>query len=250
MIDSFGAMRKVWIAAAVMLVVGGGGVWVWASADHGPSDPPEGPWPMDTLVDIRLCGKDPQMDDGKCKDVVTDAQKQAVLARLQGTPGISEAWASTYNNDLGGSVKGRLADRDRFPAIKAAIEGMPGVVKASSRTKNFWVGKSELQVALCPTKGCQGRGEATDEEMDAVYQRLRQMPEVVEVYFADREFVAKVARHNARGGASGGWELEAADPHEEFHVKLVQPSGKETTLATAERIGKVIKAMPGVWMAP
>lgn len=246
MIDSFGAMRKLWIAGAALVISGGGGgAWVWASGDHGPSDPPDGPWPMDTLVDIRLCGKDPQMDDGKCKDVVTEAQKQAVLAKLQSMPGISEAWASTYDNDLGGSVKGRLVDRDRFPAIKTVVDGMPGVVKAYSRPKDFWVGKSDLEIILCPTKGCQGRGAATDAEKDAVYQRLRQLPQVAEVYFADREFVARVARHNARSGGSGGWELEAADPHEEFHVRLVQPSGR----AAAERIGEVIKAMPGVWMA-
>ncbi|MCG5216232.1 hypothetical protein [Streptosporangium sp. KLBMP 9127] len=245
--------RGMWATAVLVLSAAVAGAWAGPWFRDGPAPPPSGPWPMTATVQVNMCTKnaiDPRCDGGP---LATKKDGEAVLARLRLIPGISRARITREPGGVGEAafVKAGLADRDDFPSLKAVVEAMPGVGKAIGLATDFWTGKTEVGISLCPEKGvvdsgpCAGRGPATEDEKDTIYQRLRELPEVAVVYFADLAFVSREARHSARGGMSGGWELVLSNPPEEFHVKLA--GGGE---AAAEKVRKLAEGLPGVFAAP
>lgn len=219
----------------------------------GPLPPPDGPWPTTVRVQIDIRTKDAVHPRCDGRPLAKMADAQAVLAKLQTFHGISHARIPEGLDGWGKGmfVNATLADRDGFPALKASIEQMPGVGLAMGWPTQFWTGKTEIEISLCPEKPavdsgpCARRGPATEDEKDMIYRRLHELPEVAAVYLADRAFVVREARHNARVGMSGGWELVVSNPSEEFHVKLAgggQPA--------AEKVRKLVEGLPGVFMAP
>ncbi|WP_336208724.1 hypothetical protein [Nonomuraea sp. LPB2021202275-12-8] len=245
--------RGMRVVGVLVLLTAGCGARVGTLLDDAPTPPPSGPWPMTAGVKIGMCTKDAVASRCAGRPLATKADGVAVLARLRTFRGISmgRIASGAGGREEGAYVTATLADRDDFPRLKASVERMPGVGGVTGWPTDFWTGKTEIGISLCPAKGvvdtepCAGRGPATEGEKHAIYRRLRELPEVAAIYFADLAFVVREARHNARGGMSGGWELVVSNPMEEFHVKLA--GGGE---AAAEKVRKIAEALPGVWMAP
>lgn len=233
-------MRKTWVVVGAAAVLAGG-AWVWASADHGPLSPPDVPLPKSATVQVTLCLKDSPYAECEGRETATKQARQAVVARLGSLAGVTSA---------GALVVGQLVDRGAFPELKGAFEGMPGVAGVTARPTTFWEGKTEVRVELCGPKmsltQCGDPGaqtSATDEQKDAIYERLRNLPDVAEVYVADRNFVEDEARNYLKDGMSGDWQDRADDPNEQFHVKLVQ---QRDLRSAAERVNGAVGGLPGV----
>lgn len=252
-------MRRWTVVTAVLVLVAAGGAWAArVGFRDGPLPPPDGPWPMTAKVQISMCTEDAALPECEGRPLATTKQGQAVLDKLQAMHGISEARITRGLDGDVAYVNAALAGRDDFPAIKAAVEQLPGVGKATGWPTGFWADKSDVEISLCPRKEpgdsglCAGRGAATENEKETIYQRLRELPEVGEIYFADSAFVLREARHNARGGMSGGWNLMESDPFEQFQVRLAASGSQGRQLRAedaAEKIRKLAEGLPGVWMA-
>ncbi|MCG5219011.1 permease-like cell division protein FtsX [Streptosporangium soli] len=233
-------MRIRWIVSGVLaLMTAGGGAMAWAIMQGGPSAPPDGPWPTDGWVWVAMCGEDDPQPRCSGRGPATGPEERSVIATLSGLPGISGVEPSGAS----AIVKAAMRDRERFPQVKAALEGKPGVAGVTGVPKGFWQGKSDVGVLLCTAHGCDGRGAATEPEKDAIYEWLRAQPEVAEVYFADRAHAVRTAEHDVRGGLLNG--KPDPDPAESFHVKLLRPDRS----AAIERIRLAVKNLPGVHWA-
>ncbi|MFI6323314.1 permease-like cell division protein FtsX [Nonomuraea sp. NPDC050556] len=233
-------MHKVWVVVGAAAIVAGG-TWVWASAGHGPLSPPDVPRPLSATVQVTLCEKDSPYAECEGRGVATKEDRRAVVGRLGSLTGVTSA---------GALVVGQLADRGAFPALRASFEGMRGVAGVTARPVSFWQGRTEVRIELCGPKmsltQCGDPGaqtSATDEQKDAIYERLRNLPDVAEVYVADRNFVEDEARNYLKDGMSGDWQDRADDPNEQFHVKLVQ---QKDLRGAAQRVSDAIGGLPGV----
>lgn len=221
---------------------------MWASSDHGPSDPPDGPWPKTATVQVAFCVKDSFYDECTGREPITDQERQAALAKLGAFEGVSEVTAPQG----GPTAVAMLADRGDFPRLKSELEGLNGVAGIVATPSLFWTGKADVRIELCGPKmsimecGTGGsRPSASEEEKEAIYQWLRKVPDVSVVYLADRDFVAEEARAYLGDEMSGEWQELVDDPNERFHVKLGPMTHAERKQA-ADRVIEMIGDLPGV----
>ncbi|MFI6596237.1 permease-like cell division protein FtsX [Nonomuraea sp. NPDC050536] len=256
-------IRRIVVVAGVVLVlaalaVGG---WMRFRPPSGPLPPPDAPWPVTGTLSVYLCSKDSALDN--CHHVTTIEQQERLEGVLRGTRGVSalrlegqlEAWgrfvanyghdktliADTRPSDMPVSFRGEVADVWHFS--KAWLEKLPGVARVHVEAADFWVGKSDLEIRMCPqeTVGqdsqCKGRGEASDQEKASVYKALRGVDGVDDIYLEGHEHAVANLR-NILMDKKGLGDAAAQVP-EIYQVTLESKD-------VAERVRRVVGRMPGV----
>ncbi|WP_152990211.1 permease-like cell division protein FtsX [Sphaerimonospora mesophila] len=142
---------------------------------------------------------------------------------------------------MSGTYGGTLARGDWRRALRQML-GVPGVAAMESFRDDFWWGKSDISIRLCPESAafsgnCEVRGRASEEEKQIVLDRIRALPGVGTIYFEDAKHALVVVRHaqwlDSRRYADSSRMSEA------FHVKF-------TGTWDFSRIEKTFTELPGV----
>ncbi|WP_169950532.1 permease-like cell division protein FtsX [Microbispora sp. H11081] len=231
------------VAAAALLVVAlaVGGVSAYR-ASRQPSSPPDGPWPLTGTFLVHLCGppspydeqvsdETPTMEDICPWGAATAAQRREIERVLAShaetrayrrlTPAQALAIAR-QDRRVGEMLDESLVSRAVYGGVLAPgdwrrvigeVQRVPGVFHVESYRDDFWWGKADVAVLLCRAD-C----EAGPADRQAVYDRLRALPAVDEIYFEDAEHAAAVMRHRH------WWErpdfFPADRTPEAFHVRF------------------------------
>ncbi|MFB9878885.1 permease-like cell division protein FtsX [Planobispora siamensis] len=261
-------------ACAVVLVLIGasvvGGRHLYERSRE-PLPPPEARDSGQVRVVVHLCGQ--RVEAWSClrRGEVTDADGQAIAARMRAMPELADvAFVSkeedsrrslAYYAAIGeperadelffhASVEAVLRRGEDFKGVADRLKEIPGVVAVFRELPDAWEGKADLAVALCaegerPARGCQeGRtvrsgAPATEAEKEAILDRLWDLPGVETVYLQKREDFMRLKR-----------QYEPQDPAEHttprvdrtratFYVKLADPAGRAT-------VAGAVKDLPGV----
>ncbi|WP_169986250.1 permease-like cell division protein FtsX [Microbispora sp. H10836] len=250
------------VAAAAVLVVAlaAGGVFAYR-ASREPSLPPDGPWPRTGTFLVHLCGppspydgrlsdESPTMDDYCPSGAATAAQRREIErvltshAETRGYRRLSPAQAlaiARQDRRVGDMLDEYLVRRAVYGGVLAPgdwrrvlgeVQRLPGVFHVESYRDDFWWGKADAAVRLC-RQDCEG-GVA---DRRAVFDRIRGLPGVAEIYFEDAEHAAAVMRHRQ------WWErpdmFQADRMPEAFHIRFAG----SWDLAQVQR---ALTGMPGV----
>ncbi|WP_370024013.1 permease-like cell division protein FtsX [Planotetraspora sp. GP83] len=266
------------VALSVLLLAGVSvGGWVLYQRFRQPLPPPEGPWPQTGYLTVFLCREDDPFEPCRDRGGITAEEKRAVEAVLRTSSVIKKVRFETQEEalanfratilpkamkedpsraallkdveaaDLPASYHGTLGAGD-WNTVVQRLEGLPGISKFYLTHENFWLGKADLWIPLCPQIGgylepCTGHGEATAAEKQAILDRIRSLPGVDVVYFEDSAHGLKVLRHSWWHG--GGTDNPAQVP-ESFYVKFMKPP-------VTRDIAKSLAGLPGlagVWEVP
>lgn len=254
---------------AVLLAGGGFGAWKLYAADPGLASPPERPWPKGGTLRVFLCAG--KVEDRFCHGkVATQEQKQAVAQRLKALPGATAIrfedqatlWANLWKPilDAPGMPPTQMTEKDVLEAFSvkvaelsadtaAPFENVPGVAMVSWRRTGFWVGLTDLRVKLCGYQTaaregspCEHRSLASEEEIHAIYERLRTVSGITAIY---RE-TASHARQDLDNqsppsppSSSAFGDDPGPQPGSSLHVELDDP-------AIADEVRRAVAGMAGV----
>jgi cell division protein FtsX len=211
-----------------------------------PLPPPKGPWPKSGTLSVFLCSKSSAMR--KCHGRATTAEQKRKLKKvLKRLPGVSEVRfedqdeafrefreefghnkaliAATRKSDMPESFEAKVEVVNAKQADRLAK--LPGVASAYAWGTNFWIGKAHAQVSLCAPRNdpgaCQGRGQTTDLERDAIFEALRNLGGVKKIYLEPQEHAVKNWRHVVVGSTLKSTTV-ASFTGESFHLVLANPS--------------------------
>ncbi|WP_433223043.1 permease-like cell division protein FtsX [Microtetraspora malaysiensis] len=225
-----------------------------------PLPPPRGPWPETGTFSAFLCDSKDQHE--RCRDggSATAAERQEVEKVLAGMPEIKDfrfesredAFANMRTipelaavlkpDDLSESYRGVLRPGDWRSVLKK-LESLEGISNVFAFRDSFWWGKADISIDFCAdvnafVKHCEGRGQATEAEKQAVLDRIREVRGIEKIYVEDRPHAAKVHAHawwKAPPGSGGRLD----EIGEAFYVKLAEPGA-------VARIKGSVEGMAGV----
>ncbi|WP_262844561.1 permease-like cell division protein FtsX [Sphaerisporangium corydalis] len=246
-------------AATALLAALGAGAWILFRTPAGPLPPPAVPWPATGKASVFLCENDSAYEN--CGDrAITAAQRLTVERTLRGLPEVTAvrfvsraetlkelttAYDSFSDNlresDVPESFRVDLATTGGF---LPKTETLPGVANVFVSGTSFWAGRTDVAVRLCPPDPldrdtrCAGRGAATATEKAAVYQALRALDGVGDIYLEDRGHATKDARWTSSATSPETPEPHASVP-ECFHLVLDAPDA-------AARVRRAAGELPGV----
>ncbi|GAA0982373.1 hypothetical protein GCM10009555_052220 [Acrocarpospora macrocephala] len=121
--------------------------------------------------------------------------------------------------------------------IMTLYREMAGVDWVDPLPVNFWEYNADVQVGLCGTLGCAGRGPATDAEKEAILARVHALPNIEAVYFED---LAHLRRTYETNFADAEPLYTARAPYgESFYVKLKEWGSAFETI-------RLLGTMPGI----
>ncbi|MFI6482557.1 permease-like cell division protein FtsX [Nonomuraea sp. NPDC050663] len=259
-------LTAVLAVVAVLLAGGGFGAWKLYSADPGLTSPPQRPWPTGGTLRVFVCaGKaEGRFCDGK---VATQEQKQAVAQRLRALPGATAIrfedqatlWANIWKPiiDAPGMPPVQMTEKDVFEAFSvkvaelsadtaATFENVPGVAGVSWRRTGFWVGVTDLRVRLCGYRTaaregspCEHRSLASEEEIHAIYERLRAVPGITAIYRENASHARQDLDNQSPPTSSTSGDDPGQQPGSSLHVKLDDP-------AMADEVKRAVAGMAGV----
>ncbi|GII62222.1 hypothetical protein Skr01_23070 [Sphaerisporangium krabiense] len=250
------------VVVVLLLVALGAGVWFVRRPPAGPLPPPDAPWPASGTATVYLCKENSALNT--CgEDEATSAQRLAIERTLRGLPEVSAVRLKSRAEALEDFKASGMSDRlpwevretdmpESFAVNLTAtgdfsrkVENMPGVSNIYVNGTNFWAGKTNVAVWLCPEKPvvkesrCVGRGAASASERTAVYQALSALDGVGPIYLEDRGHAAKNVM----------WVMETHPPGttkplpyipETFHLLLDAPDA-------VARVERAVGHLPGVY---
>ncbi|MFI6290520.1 permease-like cell division protein FtsX [Nonomuraea sp. NPDC050790] len=124
----------------------------------------------------------------------------------------------------------------------ARVEKLPGVSMVAMLRTGFWPGKAHARVRLCPPRndvgGCEGRGQATDRERDAVFEAFRTLQSVRRIYLEPREHAIR-DWGNAYTSTTVEQKIVTPAIGESFHLVLADPVDLAPVVSA-------LKGLPGV----
>ncbi|MCT9928812.1 permease-like cell division protein FtsX [Planotetraspora sp. A-T 1434] len=260
------------VAALSVLLLAGASVggWLLYQRSRQPLPPPEGPWPQTGYLTVFLCREDDPLEACRDRGGITAEEKRAVEAVLRTSSVIKKFRFETQEEalakfratilpkamkedpsraallkdveaaDLPASYRGTLGAGD-WNTVVQRLERLPGISNSYLYHENFWLGKTDIWIPLCPQVGsylvqCTGHGKATAAEKQAILDRIRGLPGVDVVYFEDSAHGLKVFRHFWWNG--GGVDNPAQVP-ESFYVKFAKPP-------VTRDIAKSLAGLPGL----
>ncbi len=235
--------------------------------------PPDGPWPETGTFSAFLCDEKPSVWRAcQVRESVplTDGEKAAIEVALAAMPEVTgfrfetreEAFANLKKeretgigvdvasravldtmdaSDMPESYRGELGPGD-WRAAMDRLENLPGVSNVSANLDSFWEGKADAVVAMCPRKvsgipACEARGRATESEEQAVSGRIRRLPGVEKLYFANWMRALREFQHSSWKPIGSVAERSLAP--DAFYVKLADPS-------TYPQVEEALTGMAGV----
>ncbi|MET8145606.1 hypothetical protein ABZU32_35345 [Sphaerisporangium sp. NPDC005288] len=128
--------------------------------------------------------------------------------------------------------------------FRQKAEAVPGVSDVHVRGTSFWAGRTDVAVRLCGQRPvdegsrCAERGAAIAEEKAAVFQALRTMEGVGDIYLEEHAHAVKDALWVTSGSSEDVAKRDRYVP-ESFHLVLDAPDA-------AERVKRVVGGLPGV----
>ncbi|MCC5580432.1 hypothetical protein IMZ11_32920 [Microtetraspora sp. AC03309] len=224
--------------------------------------PPDGPWPETGTFFLYLCEDDRAWAGCAGRGAVTVGELRGIERALASLPEITsyrrrtreEALAIARQDYRIGAILtvdfmphitygGTLARGD-WRALLGELADLPGVGASGAYRDNFWWGKADVSVMLCPkdavhrsAKRCEGRGRATEAEKEAVLDRIRAVRGIEKIYLEDPAHAAKARDHVEWLMSFGGGDLDELP--ETFYLTLADPSA-------VARIEKSLTGMAGV----
>ncbi|GLW96037.1 permease-like cell division protein FtsX [Microtetraspora sp. NBRC 16547] len=254
-----------WKPIAVVVPVGLLIAGVVAYSRHMPLlPPPAGPWPETGTFLIFLCEDDSARGWERCEGggAATVEETRGIERALASLPEITSYGRRTREEALAIARQdyrvGELITVDNMPdvayggtlargdwrALLRELADLPGVGVVDTHRDNFWWGKADVSVTLCPedaahrfAKRCEGRARATESEKEAVLDRIRALPGVEKIYVEDPAHAAKVRDHAEWMMPFGGGDL--AELPEAFYLKLADTG-------TYPQVEKSLAGMAGV----
>ncbi|WP_067172551.1 permease-like cell division protein FtsX [Microtetraspora niveoalba] len=255
-------------AAAVSVAVLLAGAAADARDERGqwPLPPPDGPWPATGTFLIHLCRDDSAATWEACEGggATTDAERWVIEGTLASLPEVAtygrmtseealaiarQDWQIGYilTADLMRESYGGTLRPGDWRALLRTLAGLPGVGVPIAYRDDFWWGKADVSVALCPevsldrfARACEGRGRATEAERQAVLDRIREVRGIEKIYVEDPAHAAKVRDHLEWHGGRASYAKGPFDEFPEtFYVKLADPGA-------AARIEKSVAGLAGV----
>ncbi|WP_049558164.1 permease-like cell division protein FtsX [Nonomuraea sp. SBT364] len=138
-----------------------------------------------------------------------------------------------------------LKDSATADAVAKVMDDFPGVAATTKFPVDFWAGKAEINVMLCPRKqsatlpaaSCTGRGAATVDEKRAIGELLGALPQVQRFYFVNHAR-ATLEDDNQSTVFSAG-RTHPDEIEESFKIKLAAARPSDDLI-------RKLKAMPGV----
>ncbi|WP_433353365.1 permease-like cell division protein FtsX [Microtetraspora malaysiensis] len=257
--------KPVAVALSMVVLLAGAAGGARDPYDRGrwPLPPPDVPWPETGTFLLHLC------DDARTKvwetceggGAVTDEERWVIERTLASLPEITSYGRTTPEESLAiarqdhrvGDVLtvdlmrdsyGGTLGRGDWRALLRTLGDLPGVGVPTVFRDDFWWGKADVSVALCPETSlyelwriCEEHGLATASEKEAVYDRIRRLPGIEKIYAEDPAHAAKARNHISWQMPFGDGPLD--DLPETFYIKLADPG-------TAARIEKAVAGMSGV----
>ncbi|WP_157544738.1 permease-like cell division protein FtsX [Microtetraspora fusca] len=228
-----------------------------------PLPPPRGPWPETGTFLLHLCQDTSAEVWEWCAGggAVTDEERWVIERTLASLPEVTSYGRRTPEEmlaiarqdhrvgdiltaDLMREGYGGTLGRGDWRSPLRALADLPGVGAPIAYRDDFWWGKADVSVALCPetpiygfTRPCEGRGRATDAEKEAVFDRIRRLPGIEKIYAEDPAHAAKARDHVSWQMPFGSDRLD--DLPETFYIKLADPGA-------AARIEKAVAGMSGL----
>ncbi|GAA3830669.1 hypothetical protein GCM10022226_59410 [Sphaerisporangium flaviroseum] len=254
------------VAALVLLGVLGGGAWYLRDQSRRPLPPPDTPVPEQLNFQVAICDEGIarcQTDDGR---VIGDAPR--IEAALRAIPEIASvrfvSARSTYQRwrdspdrapgpdtgftltwaDFINTFDGTLRRSADYPAVAAKVMTIPGVQDITRKPTDFWAGKADATVILCGrgvARVCEsiaGR-QATDEQKQAIVDRIHDVDGVEKIYFEDRAHALMLRQRSHPEGTAGEPTPLLDQMRESFRVKTSTPEA-------AEAVRNAVKELPGV----
>ncbi|MFD1536169.1 permease-like cell division protein FtsX [Nonomuraea guangzhouensis] len=230
-----------------------------------PLPPPKGPWPKSGTLSVFLCSKNSTMPS--CHGRATTAEQKRRLEKLlKRLPGVSRVRfvnqdesfrkfreefrhntsliAATLKSDMPESFEAKVKVVNAKQANRLAK--LPGVASAHEWRTDFWLGKAHAQVRLCAPRNdqgaCQGRGQTTDLERDAIFEALRNLEGVKKIYLEPREHAVRNWR-NIFADSIFNSKTIASVTGESFHLVLADPSNLTPINAALKELSGVEKVL-------
>ncbi|MEU7861972.1 permease-like cell division protein FtsX [Nonomuraea sp. NPDC049141] len=226
-----------------------------------PLPPPKGPWPKSGTLSVFLCSK--HIATPNCHGKATTAEQkrrlEKLLKRLPGVSGVRfmdqdesyRKFREDFSDNKALIAASRKSDMPEYFDAKVKVVNakqanklakLPGVASVYEWRTDFWLGKAHAQVRLCAPRNdqgaCQGRGQTTDLERDAIFEALRNVEGVKKIYLEPRAHAVSNWRNIFVGSTSNSKAI-ASVTGESFHLVLANPSNLTPITAA-------LKGLPGV----
>ncbi len=251
------------VAVLVLLgVLAGGGRYLYDQSRKA-LPPPAGPLPEQLGFTVTLCDSDlPRPcaegvfeiadDPGRVEDALR-AIPEVTSVRYISREDAYQMWRRSSSQFLEekyrvgirpeyfqNSFKGTLRRSADYPRFAERVRPLAGVRNVSRSPTTFWRDKADLAIYLCGDGyqkecGTPANRQMTEDQKQAIVDRIRSVDGVEKVYFEDRAHAVMLFKHyfpETKGPAEG-------DVVEAFHVK-----GRTTEVADLVR--RAVKGMPGV----
>ncbi|MEV7965249.1 permease-like cell division protein FtsX [Sphaerisporangium sp. NPDC088356] len=257
------------VAVVVLLGALAGGGWYLYDQSRRPLAPPAGPVPEQLGFNVELCDSDlPRRCSEEVYDIADDPRQVAdavrALPEVASVKFISkqdayELWRRSSSQYLDpayrtnvkpenflNSITGTLRRSADFPRFAERVRAFTGVREVSRRPTSFWRGKADLTVNLCGNDpiwedrcGPVTDRHVTEEQKQAIADRIRSVEGVEKIYFEDRAHALMLQKRYYPEGPGSAPPLLLASMNEAFHVKVRAP-------AVAERVMQAVEGLPGV----
>ncbi len=228
-----------------------------------PLPPPDGPWPETGELSVFFCARSTVFDACDERGAATSREIRRVRALLAASPEVRKVRFTSQAEEL---RRERKMSRDRpdlmegmeaadmsayysarvglgdWPALVRRVSASPGVSNAFVIRDDYWPGKADVMVQLCPRadlsegqgEPCEGRGLATLAEKNAILDRIGDLPGLEKVYFQARSHQAPMWRRRIVPEEDFGAYLP-----EVFYVKF-------TTPPVLREVKRALRSAPGV----
>ncbi|GGK65193.1 hypothetical protein Sme01_24650 [Sphaerisporangium melleum] len=259
------AHRRLLAAGAAVVVLLGAGGWYLYQESRRPLPPPDVALPVQNRFSVKLC----EARWPVCQFGATEAARdhRRMEAELRAIPGVASVrfvsaqeqyeqfGTSSSDPDDGTSVQvtpdmfddefdGVLRSPADFRQVAAEAHLVSGVFRVQRTPTDFWAGKADVTVALCGNPFAKVCGPIvnrtlTDDERQAVLDRIREVDGVEKIYFEDREHALKLEKHYYPEGRDYGAPITLAYMQESFRIKIARPDAVPAVRAA-------INGVPGV----
>ncbi|WP_157245044.1 permease-like cell division protein FtsX [Nonomuraea typhae] len=138
-----------------------------------------------------------------------------------------------------------LKDVSTAGAVAKVMGEFPGVASATRTTVDFWAGRAEINLMLCPRRqsdvlpaaSCKGRGAASEAEKRAIGRLLDDSPRVQRFFFVNHARATLEDDNQSPVFTSG--RTHPDEIRESFKIKLASAQPSDDLI-------KRLKTMPGV----
>ncbi|MFC4531568.1 permease-like cell division protein FtsX [Sphaerisporangium dianthi] len=261
--------RLLAVGAAVVVLLGllGSGGWYLYQESRKPLPPPDAALPVQDRFTVSLCqGRFFRCPSGtRGAEAAKDTRR--LEERLRAIPGVvSLRFVSrearyqrmsdkTYIDPDGrtgritldmmqDTFEGVLRDPALFGQVAEQARRIAGVERADRLPTDFWQGRADVTVTLCrndPARVCAPlkHRPLTEEEKQAILDRIREVRGVEKVYFEDQSHALRLERHYYPEGSPYEGPILLGDMNESYHVKIAGPDA-------ARRVREALKGVTGV----